>query len=166
MVLSKKQLQRHIKFLEKEISTTKDRIKDHIDGHSDLKTKKRLLASIPGIGNATIAVILSEFSDIKSFKNAKALAAFTGVAPRVRQSGSSLRARGMMSKTGRSKLRKAFFMPALVALRYNPSIIEMNKRLTQSGKAKMAIVGAAMRKLVHIIYGVLKNGRPFDENYA
>ncbi len=72
----------------------------------------------------------------------------------------------MMSKTGRSKLRKAFFMPALVALRYNPVIKKMNVRLTSAGKPKMLIVGAAMRKLVHIIYGVLKNGRPFDEKLA
>jgi len=71
-----------------------------------------------------------------------------------------------MSKMGRSSLRKAFFMPALVALRYNPLIIELKKRLTAAGKSKMAIVGAAMRKLVHIIYGVLKNKLPFDENFA
>ena len=72
----------------------------------------------------------------------------------------------MMSKTGRSKLRKAFFMPALVALCYNPVIKKMNVRLTAAGKPKMLIVGAAMRKLVHLIYGVLKNGVPFDEKFA
>lgn len=72
----------------------------------------------------------------------------------------------MMSKTGRSKLRKAFFMPALVALRFNPVIQAMKIRLTKAGKSKMAIVGAAMRKLVHIIYGVLKNEMPFDAKFA
>lgn len=71
-----------------------------------------------------------------------------------------------MSKTGRSKLRKAFFMPALVALRHNPAIKEMKKRLTLTGKSKMTIVGAAMRKLVHIIYGVLKSGVPFNAKYC
>ena len=71
-----------------------------------------------------------------------------------------------MSKMGRSKLRKAFFMPALVALRYNPDIVAMKERLTKAGKPKMVIVGAAMRKLIHIIYGVLKNQRPFEANYA
>ena len=165
-VVIKKQLLRHIKFLEKETTAIKNLIKGHIDSHPDLKNKKRLLTSIPGIGDATVHVVLSEFSNIESFKNAKALADFIGVAPKIRQSGTSLRARGMMSKTGRSSLRKAFFMSALVALRYNPAIMAMGKRLTESGKAKMAIVGAAIRKLVHIIYGVLKNGVPFDQNYA
>lgn len=160
------QLLRHIDYLNQEIKAIKHLINQHIDHHPDLKHRKHLLESIPGIGEATINVILAEFGNITQFKNAKALAAFIGVAPRIRQSGTSLRARGMMSKTGRSKLRKAFFMPALVALRYNPVIVEMKKRLTESGKAKMAIVGAAMRKLIHIIYGVLKNGVPFDENFA
>lgn len=72
----------------------------------------------------------------------------------------------MMSKMGRSRLRSCFFMPALVALRYNPIIVALKQRLTKAGKAKMAIVGAAMRKLIHIIYGVLKNKQPFQADYA
>lgn len=160
------QLNRHVTFLDNEIKQTKKLISQHIDNQPELKKRKELLESIPGIGVATINVILSEFSDITQFKNAKALAAFIGVAPRVRQSGTSLRARGMMSKMGRGALRKSFFMPALVAMRYNPSVIELKQRLTEAGKAKMAIVGAAMRKLIHIIYGVLKNGVPYDTNFA
>lgn len=161
-----KQLNSHITYLEKEIKELKKTINQHIDDHPDLKSKKALLNSIPGVGEATINVILSEFSDISQFKNAKALSAYIGVAPRLRQSGTSLRERGMMSKMGRSALRKAFYMPALVALRYNPSIVEMNTRLTEAGKSKMTIVGAAMRKLVHLIYGVLKNGVPYSADYA
>ena len=160
------QLQDHIDYLNTEIKKVKKLIRQHIDNHPDLKQRKALLESIPGIGEATINVILSEFGTITQFKNAKALAAFIGVAPRIRQSGTSLRGRGTMSKMGRSALRKAFFMPALVALRHNPVLIELKARLTRAGKPKMAIVGAAMRKLVHIIYGVLKNGVPFDEKFA
>ncbi len=111
-------------------------------------------------------MVLSEFANIERFRNAKQLAAFISVAPRERQSGSSVRGRTVMSKTGRSQLRKAFFMPALVALRYNPILIQMKQRLTDAGKSKMAIVGAAMRKLVHLIYGVLKSGVPFDADYV
>ena len=125
-----------------------------------------LLETIPGVGEATIRIILSEFGDINQFENAKALSAFIGVAPRVRESGSPIRGRSVMSNTGRSKLRKAFFMPAMVALRYNPIIKRMNARLTAAGKPKMLIIGAAMRKLVHLIYGILKNGVPFNENFA
>lgn len=159
-------VQAHIEYLNQSIKDTKQRIRDHIDHHPDLKQKKELLASIPGIAEATIHVALSEFADITRFKNAKCLAAFVGVAPRERQSGSSVRGRTVLSKMGRGKLRKAFFMPALVALRYNPLLKAMKERLLAAGKAKMAIVGAAMRKLVHLIYGVLKSGKPFDAHYA
>ena len=162
----KDDIEHHIAFLDKEIKETKKRIRDHIDNRPDLKQKKTLLESIPGIGEATIGIILSEFSQIDSFTNAKALAAFIGVAPRERHSGTSVRSRSKMSKTGRSQLRKAFFMPAMVALRYNPIVIAMKTRLTDAGKSKMTIVGAAMRKLVHLIYGVLKSGLPFDPNYV
>ena len=57
-------------------------------------------------------------------------------------------------------------MPAMVALRYNPILIDMKTRLTNAGKSKMTIVGAAMRKLVHLIYSVLKSGVPFVPNYV
>lgn len=159
-------IQQHIAYLDEEIKETKKRVQQHIDNHPDLKQKNTLLKSIPGIGEATIAIILSEFADIDKFKNAKCLAAYIGVAPRERQSGSSVRGRTVMSKTGRSQLRKAFFMPALVALRYNPILADMKQRLTDAGKPKMAIVGAAMRKLVHLIYGVLKSGVPFNPDHA
>lgn len=155
----------HIAYLDQSIRDIKQQINDHIDNHPDLKHKRALLESIPGIGEATIQVVLSEFADITRFKRAKCLASFLGVAPREIQSGSSVRGRTRMSKVGRSQLRKAFFMPALVAMRYNPAVKAMKERMLEAGKPKMAIVGAAMRKLVHIIYGVLKSGVPFNPQY-
>jgi Transposase IS116/IS110/IS902 family. len=70
-----------------------------------------------------------------------------------------------MTKIGRPQLRKAFFLTAMVALRYNPIIKSFGERLRASVKTKMQINGAAMRKLIHIVYGVLKNGVPFDEKF-
>jgi len=53
-----------------------------------------------------------------------------------------------------------------VGMKHNPVLIEMRKRLLKAGKPKMLIVGAVMRKLIHIIYGVLKNNQPFDPEFA
>lgn len=159
-------LKAHVDYLDQSIKSTRQQIRDHIDNHPDLKQKRTLLETIPGIGEATIPIILAEFADVARFGNAKRLAAFVGVAPRERQSGSSVHGRTVLSKMGRSQLRKAFFMPALVALRYNPLLKAMRDRMLTKGKAKMAIVGAAMRKLVHLIYGVLKSGVPFDTKYG
>ena len=158
-------IEAHITYHEQDIKQTQRKINDHIDQHPNLKDKKQLLESIPGIGPATINVILSEFAQVQRFQNAKHLASFIGVAPRLFESGTSVRGRTRMSKIGRSQLRKAFFLPAMVALRYNPIIKSFGERLLGSGKTKMQVIGAAMRKLIHIVYGVLKSGVPFDENY-
>ncbi|NWF39896.1 IS110 family transposase [Mariprofundus sp. NF] len=158
-------IEEHIKYLDNSIAETKKRIRDHIDDHPDLKRKKDLLETIPGVGEATINVVLSEFADISRFDSAKQLASFIGLAPRHRLSGTSVRGRASMSKIGNAKVRKSFFMPALVAMKFNPVLIEMRRRLLKAGKPKMLIVGAVMRKLIHIIYGVLKNNQPFNPDF-
>ena len=149
-----------IAYLYKSIRETEQRIGDHIDHYSDVKRKRQLLESIPGIGEVTINVVLAEFAKIHKYKNAKCLAAFIGVALREHQSGQIVRGPTRLSKIGRARLRKSFFMPALVALRYGPELMDMKERLSAAGKSKMAIAGAAMRKLVRLIYGVLKSGVP------
>ena len=153
----------HIEFLDKQIKEVEELISNHIKGHRDLNDKSKLLDSIPGIGEKTIGVILA-FLSIKNFDSAKQVAAFVGLNPRPRQSGSSVLGVGRISKTGDADLRKAFYMPAVVSIRFNPIIKDFAKRLSNAGKAKMVVVIAAMRKLLHIIYGVLKNKMPFNEN--
>jgi len=151
-----------IKVLEEHIKHVRRLIRDHIDSDAALRGKRDLLESIPGIGPATSAMILGEFGDVARFRNAKRMASFCGLAPRHRQSGSSVRGKSMLSKTGSSRIRKALYMPALVAMSHNPLIRGFCARPREGGKCSMVIIAAAMRKLVHIIYGVLKNGRPFD----
>jgi transposase len=91
--------------------------------------------------------------------------AFIGLAPREMISGSSIKGKPRICKVGHARLRKALFMPALVAMRYNPVMIDFGNRLRRKGKNGKVIVCAIMRKLVHLIYGILKSGKPFDPNY-
>ena len=149
-----------------EIKTVEALIHDHIDRHPDLKDRSILLDSIPGIGKATIARLLAFIGDVQRFEHAKALAAFVGLNPTVHQSGSSVRGKPHLSKKGNSVLRRALYMPAIVARRYNPVIKAFADRLKKAGKPNMVIIGAVMRKLLHIIYGVLKSGMPFDPSWA
>lgn len=86
--------------------------------------------------------------------------------PRQKQSGTSVRKRPCLSKVGNSRLRKALFMPAICATRYNQVLGAFYEHLREKGKSKMAAVGAVMRKLLHIIFGVLKHQKPFDPNYS
>ena len=73
-----------------------------------------------------------------------------------------MRRKAHLSKTGAPRLRKALYFPAIAAIKYNPYVKEMSQRLRARGKCPMQVIGAAMRKLVHIAYGVLKSGKPFD----
>ncbi len=104
--------------------------------------------------------------DITHFDNARQVAAFAGLVPRIRESGSSVRSRARLSKVGSSRLRKSLYFPAITALRFNPLIKALGLRLSAQGKPKMLIIGAAMRKLLHLAYGVLKSKRPFDPTFC
>jgi transposase len=152
----------HLTYLDEEIARTGKLIRSHIDRHPGLRAQRDLLLSIPGIGETTAAKLLSEIMDVKLYESARQLAAFAGLAPRLHESGRSVRRKARLSKTGAPRLRKALYFPAVVAMRHNPRVRAMSERLKERGKCPMQIIGAAMRKLVHIVYGVLKSGRPFD----
>ena len=100
--------------------------------------------------------------DVKLYSSARQPAASAGLAPRLHESGSSVRRKARMSKTGAPRLRKGLHSPAVVAIRHNPHVRAMSVRLKERGKCPMQIIGAAMRKLVHLAYGVLKSGKPFN----
>lgn len=155
----------HVKWLDTEIKKLEKEIDEHIDRHPGLKHDAALIASIPGIGATTVARILGHLGDIRRFKSAKALAAFVGVTPKQRSSGSSLKGRTVISRTGSTSLRAALFMPSLVARRHNPLLHQFAERLLATGMAKKAVICAVMHKLTHLIYGVIRTGKPFDANY-
>ena len=155
-----------IRHLQDEIKNTRRLIRERVDQDPDLRNKRDLLQSIPGVGEATSTMILAEFGDVQRFGDARHMASFCGLTPRQHQSGSSVRGKSRLSKTGASRIRRALYMPALVAMKHNPVVAALRERLKGYGKCNMVIVGAAMRKLVHIIFGVLNSGRPFDAAIA
>lgn len=150
--------------LDEQIAHVQQLIRAHIDRHPGLRDQRDLLTTIPGIGEATAAVLLAELFD-KRYDSARQAAAFAGVVPRLVESG-TLRGRSRLSKIGPGRLRKALYFPALAALRFNPTIRAVRARLAAAGKPKMVIVGAAMRKLIHLAYGVLKSGKAYEPTCA
>ncbi|MBM3271567.1 MAG: IS110 family transposase, partial [Candidatus Sericytochromatia bacterium] len=136
------------------------------DQHPGLKQQRDLITSIPGSAEKTAARILAEIpgGSVTTFASARELAAFAGQVPRQWTSGSSVRGRPRPSRMGSARLRKALYLPALVAMTWNPVVRAFCERLAERGKAKKAIVCAAMRKLLHIVFGVLKSRRRFDPN--
>jgi transposase len=162
----KEGLEQHIEYLGGQITHTQSLIRDHIDQNPTLKQQRDLLVSIPGIGDLTAAKLLSEFVDINHYSSARQAAAFAGLVPRHNQSGNSVKGKPRLCKVGTARLRKALYFPAIVATHHNPVIKAFSERLRQRGKCPMVIVGAAMRKLIHIAFGVLKSGKPFDPDYG
>jgi transposase len=158
-------LVRHITMLEAELADLDDQIRQHLEAHPDLRRQRDLLITIPGIGATTAARLLAECRAITDFANARAYAAFAGLVPRERQSG-TLRGRARLSKLGSARLRLALYFPALAAMRHNPRLVPVADRLAAAGKHKMVIIAAIMRRLLHIVYGVLKHQRPFDPTLA
>jgi transposase len=151
--------------LEAELKATRKAIHDHIDKDPDLKERSDLLDSIPGIGAATIAHLLVALSHHHGYTSAKQAVAHAGLAPAIRESG-QWTGKTRIAKNGDARLRKALYMPALVAWQHNPVIRAFCERLKANGKNGKAIACAAMRKLIHLAFAILKSGEPFDPNFS
>lgn len=158
-------IQSLINSLDEEITRTEKLIKEHSNSHPTLKADRDLLLSIPGIGEATTARLLSEIN-FHQYESARSAAAFTGLVPRLRQSGTAVRGKARLSKVGSPRIRHALYFPAVTAIRCNPAIKAWAEELRERGKCEMQIIGAVMRKLVHLAYGVLKTGKLYDPLYT
>jgi transposase len=137
----------------------------HIDRHPKRGEDASLITSIPGLSSTTAAKVLAYLGDVQRFKNAKALAAFVGVAPKIKESGSSVRGRSVIARSGHAAVRHALYMPAMVALKYNPLMKVFAERLKADGLAPKAVIAACMHKLIRQIYGVLKSRTVFDATF-
>jgi transposase len=152
----------HLEWLEQEIDRLAKVIRSHLDDDPGLRDKQRLLDSIPGLGERTIAILLAFYADWARFDNARQAAAFAGLDPRQHDSGSSVHAKPRLSKVGHAFLRKALYMPAMVALHRTAWGKLFRIRLAAAGKPPKLVIGAMMRKLVQVAFGVLRSGKPFD----
>jgi len=135
-------------------------------GTSQLRADSTLLESIPGVGAATAQAILGVLPSVGQVPSAEQAAAYAGLAPRQYQSGTTVRKLTRLSKAGNARLPKALYLPTLTAIRFNSLLRALYERLLGARKAKLAAVGARMRKLLLIAYGVLKIRAPFDPSWA
>lgn len=147
--------------LEAQIKETKRAIEEHIDGDDDLKKNKELLESIPGIATILSSTMLAYMGDMSRFSSSKAVVAWVGLNP-MRQESGKWTGKTRISKMGNSVMRKALYMPALAAMRFNPAVIALKLRMKAGMKTGKVVVCAAMKKLLQLAYGVLKSGQPFN----
>ena len=163
--LARQSVEAHLEFLDQQIQIVRAQIEIHIDNHPNLKRQQDLLSSIPGIGDSTAATLLAFLSPLDRFPSVKQVVAYAGLNPTVRQSG-QWTGKTPIAKAGSALLRKALYLPTVVAKRHNPVISAFCHRLLLNGKRPMQVVVAAMRKLLHLAFGVLKSGKPFDPEHT
>jgi len=162
--LIQESLKESIEFLVMQLAKLQQDIDSHIDKHSSLKKDMALLQSIPAIGPQVGGNMLAVMRS-HNFGSAEQLAAYLGLVPVERQSGSSVLGRARLSKAGPARIRAVLYMAAVVATRYNPHVKAVYERLLARGKTKMSALGAAMRKLVHLCFGVIKTQKPYQHDY-
>jgi transposase len=151
-----------IAHLEQQIADIERQIKKDIDSDPTLREQRELLKSIPGIGDATAALFLSHYGGELRFDKTRQAVAFAGLDTAKRESGSSVRGKPRLSKMGHAAIRKAVYMPAVTAMSRTTWGKAFSSRLLSAGKPKKLVLGALMRKIVAIAYGVLKSGLPFN----
>lgn len=148
--------------VETQLERVQTQLAQHLKDEPELTEQRALLTAIVGIGAITASKVLAEFGDIANYRSAKALAADAGLTPAQYESGTSVRRRARLSKVGKASVRAALYWPAITAMRCSEVFQTFAARLAARGKPKGVIIGAVMRKLVHIIYGVLKHKTAFD----
>lgn len=154
-----------IAHIDQQIAELEQRIDAHLNEHPDIAHQAKLIESIPGIGHRTAIKLIAEFMDIASYDDARSLAASVGVTPSHYESGTSVKGRSHISKVGNSALRGALWWPTVSAMQHNPIIAAFSKKRRSTHMHNFAIIIAAMHKLLRLVYGVIKNGKPFDAHW-
>lgn len=154
-------LKTHLQQLEADLAEVEAALTEHIKNTPSLKADRDLLVSIIGIGKTTASIILAELPEVSQFAQASGVGVYAGLCPREYRSGTSVAKRTRLSKQGNARLRAALYLPALTAIVWNPVLKAFYERLVANGKAKRAALGAVMRKLLMIAYGVLKSRKKF-----
>lgn len=164
--LARQTFLKQVRQLDRQVQQLDQAIAQFVQGVPQFKQQVALADSVPGVGLITAATVIAELPPIEQLSRASQAVALFGLDPIKKTSGTSVDTRARMSRMGSRRGRKALYMPALVALRWNPLIRPLGQRLQAKGRTGKYLVVAAMRKLLRLIYGVIKQGRPFDPDWT
>jgi transposase len=155
-------IERHIEDIDHIIEDLQAEALLLIESTARLRRPFTRLVSIKGLAKTSAIAVLAELAVLPSDMTVRQWVAHAGLDPRLYESGTSVRAMPRISKVGNRNLRRALFMPALVASNHEPRIKAYYEHLLQKGKAKMQALVAVMRKLLHAIHGMLEHDQDFD----
>ena len=158
----RRDLKRSLSSLKRALNRLTRRAVEVIAQDPDLHLRYQLLLSTSGSGSTSALQILAQLALFSPDLDVRQWVAQAGLDPRQYSSGSSVHKKTRISKTGNRHLRRALYMPALVAVRHQPHLRAFYLHLVERGKTKMQALVAVMRKLLHALYGMFKHQRPFD----
>jgi transposase len=151
--------------LTQELATIEAAIMQICQSDTTLAEDMAIAVSIPGIGNRSAAQLLAYGGHALTQRTRRQLDAHAGLAPAERQSGTSVHGKSHIAKAGNARLRRALYMPTLVAVRYNPILKRHYDRHLERGKPKKVALTACMRKLLNILRAMLISRKPFNPAY-
>lgn len=158
-------LEQQLAQLDQQVTQVEHELETLLAQDDHLTTQCQLLTSIIGIGHTSAVQLLAELPDLTHFASSAQLVAYAGLCPHQHQSGAHP-GTSWLSKQGSARLRKCLYFPALSAKQHNPQLRAVAQRLQAAGKAKMVVVAAIMRKLLVLVYAILKSGRPYDPTFG
>ncbi len=153
----------HIAQIQKHMDRLLAKLLAHVQAHPKLCQQSALLQSVPGIGAKTAAALLGELPEdvLAHYAHARQLAAHSGLTPRHQQSGAHC-APTPLCRIGSSRLRAILYMPALVGAKHCQAFAHFRAKLIARGKTPKQAICALMRKLIHVVFGILKHQKPFN----
>jgi transposase len=156
---------KRIKLIDKQDLEIKAEIAAIVKKDSELIRKIGLVTTIPGVGKLTAVIVLAETNGFELIRSKKQLVSYSGLDVKLKDSGTSVRGRPRISKKGNRHIRKAMYMPALSAMRFNEQHKDLYTRLICKHGIKMKAAVAVQRKVLELIYSIFKSDKPFDKNY-
>jgi transposase len=156
------EMRRHQRYLEHRMERLRREALRLIARDRELDRRFRLMLTVPGIGETSALQILGELVVLSNTLDARQWVAFSGIDPSQFTSGTSVQKRPRISRGGSRHLRRALYMPALVALRREPHLRAFYQRLLSRGKARLQAVVAVMRKLLHALFAMFRSNQSYD----
>lgn len=155
-------IQAHIEQLQRRLERMRSLAYGTVNNDPQLADDARILESAPGFAALSVTKLLAELSSLPDGMTAKQWVAHAGLDPRPCESGSSVRSPRRISKQGNVRIRRALFMPALVAIQRDANVSAYYEKLLAKGKAKLQAITAVMRKLLHALWGMLHHRKQWN----
>jgi transposase len=154
----------NLRHLDRRIAELEKQALRRVAASAPIKRAHRHLRSVPGISHRSAVQLLAEILVLPQGLSVREWVAFAGLDVRRYESGTSVERPRRISRVGNVRLRRALYMPALVAIRCDEAIGAFYEKLIGKGKKPLVAIVAVMRKLLHAIYGMLKHDADFDSS--